>query len=94
MSVYNDFVAFVDSGSLVPYFVSGVKYRQKPNIVSTFFTYDFKEFYKSYNEYYVGVPFSSFVRKITPQDFDMMKKLYEQRENKKLKVRTQLAFDF
>jgi len=94
MSVYSDFVAFVDDGSLVPYFAKNVKYRQKPNVISAKFTYDFKDYYKSYNDYYVGVSFSQFVRKITAQDFNMMRELYEKKEKLSLNIHTQLVFDF
>ena len=93
MGAYEDFVAFVDSGSGVPYYVTNAKYVYKPNIFSFTFTYDFKIYYKSYNNYYVGVPFSDFVRSINAQDFNVMKELYELRENESVKVKTQLVFD-
>lgn len=94
MSAYKDFVAFVDSGSKVPYFVNDCKYVMKPNIISIQFNYDFKTFYKSYNKYYVGVAFSQFVRHITAQDFKMMQELYEIRNKLSIDLHTQLVFDF
>ena len=94
MSAYKEFIVFVDSGSKVPYFVNNVKYVYKPNVISTQFTYDFKLYYKSYNNYYVGVPFSKFVRPITAQDFKMMKELYELRNSEAVKLHHQLVFDF
>ncbi len=94
MSAYREFVAFVDSGSKVPYYMNNCKYVTKPNVISVQFTYDFKIFYKSYNSYYVGVPFSKFVRHITRQDFYIMKDLYEIRNNEVVKLHKQLVFDF
>jgi len=93
MSAYTDFVAFVDGGSIVPYFVTGAKYVQKPNNVHTHFSYDFKDYYKSYNSYYVGVGFSQFVRPIHAKDFQTMFNLYEEREKLSVKKHTQLVFD-
>ena len=94
MSLTKDFIAFVDNGSLVPYFVDGAKYHYKPNIISTQFEYDFKTYYKSYNNYFVGVPFSKFVRPIKASDFNMMKQKYEARHKESLKTTTQLVFSF
>lgn len=93
MSAYKDFIAFVDSGSKVPYFMTDCKYVMKPNIISIEFQYDFKTFYKSYNKYYVGVAFSKFVRPITAQDFKMMLELHEVRNAEITKLHMQLAFD-
>lgn len=75
MSLYKDFVNFVDGNSPVPYHVDGAKYVYKPNITSEVFEYEFKIFYKSYNKYYVGVAFSQFVRPISASDFNLIKKL-------------------
>lgn len=93
--MHKDFVAFVDGGSKVPYFVDGAKYCIKPNVFSEMFTYSMKEYYKSYNSYYVGVGFSKFVRPILPSDYKMIKALYLEREkNAVVGKNIQLCFEF
>lgn len=93
MSVYEDFVHFVDDGSKVPYFMNDVKFTVKPKIIHHQFEYEFKIFYKSFNSYYVGVDFSQFVRSIRSSDFKMMLELYEQKNITMSKAK-QLVFDF
>lgn len=94
MSLYNDYVVFVDSGAKVPYFMDGVRYYRKPCFFSDFFEYDFKQFYYSkVSGCFVGIASSSFVRKISKQEFDMMKELFSKKEKelKNIKERVQLT---
>ena len=96
MSMYKDFIAFVDSGAKVPYFMDNCTYVPRPYNIDEVFNYEQKTFYKSSHKYYVGVPFSDFVREITSQDYKMMKKLKNdsctyKNSTKELK---QLVFDF
>jgi hypothetical protein len=96
MGMYEDFVNFVDGGSYVPYFQDNCKYSYLPNIISSKFDYEFKTYYKSCNKYFVGVPFSKFVREIRASDFHHMFNLYEIK-NKKIefdKKKKQLIFQF
>lgn len=94
MSLHNDFMHFVDSGSKVPYFVDGVNYYRKPIVYSELIEYDFKQFYKCFNGCFVGIGCSSFVRKISVSEFEMIKELYEAKEKslKEIKERVQLTF--
>ena len=93
MSAYEDFARFVDGESIVPYFVKEAKYTSKPNIISCQFDFEFKTYYKSYNNYYVGIACNSFVRPITAQDFKRVKELAEQREKKSISTKLQLFFE-
>ena len=96
MSMYSDYVAFVDGGSLVPYYVDGAKYVVKPNVYTEFFIYGMKEYYKSYNSYYIGIGCSSFVRPIYKDEFMKIKELYTARDKDSAVIgkNIQLSFSF
>ena len=92
--MYRDFVSFADSGSLVPYFMVNCTYVPRPNHINEVFEYEQKTFYKSSRKYYVGVPFSQFVREITAQDFKMVRKLKGELCTYKENRKKQLEFLF
>lgn len=93
--MFKDYVAFVDGGSVVPYFVDGAKYTIKPNVYSEYFEYGMKEFYKSFNNYYVGIGSSKFVRPIHAGDFKRVKELYLARGQESIVGKNiQLCFKF
>jgi hypothetical protein len=98
MGLNEDFRLFVDGGSPVPYYVDGAVYVIKPTVIQEVFEYQLKIFYRSFNEYSVGVPFSQFVRPISASDFKLMKQLkedsqYKNNTNKVVHLK-QLVFDF
>jgi len=94
--MYKDFIAFVDGGSRVPYYMDNCTYYPRPQNIKEVFEYEQKTYYKTSRNYYVGVAFSQFVREITAQDYKTIQKLkndsctYEDK-SKKLK---QLVFSF
>jgi hypothetical protein len=91
MSVYSDFVLFVDGGSLVPYHLHGAKYFPAPVNVVEKFEYDFKIYMRTDSRCFVGVGFSSFVRVISTKDFELVKsKVFVEDASKKV----QLSFIF
>ena len=63
MSIHTDFKFFVDGGTLVPYYVDGVKYFIKPTFYKESFAFEFKQFFKTNTYCFIGVPFSKMVRK-------------------------------
>jgi len=93
MSLYLDFVAFVDSGSKVKYFDDSAKYYPTPITITKQFEYEFKIYYKCFNRYYIGVSFNNWVRKIHAKEFYMMLELAEKREISNIKTRLQLSLD-
>ncbi|NCO01409.1 MAG: hypothetical protein GW906_06245 [Epsilonproteobacteria bacterium] len=92
--MYSDFVAFVDGGSIVPYFMDDCVYIPTPALITFKFEYDFKIYYKSYNRYFVGIHCSKTVREIHAGDFKRVFALYEDRNKEKLSTRFQQVFDF
>jgi len=94
MSLYKDFIVFVDSGSIIPYFVDGAKYVLKPTIFSETFVYDFKEYYKRGSSYFVGVSFSKMVRPIHAGDYNRIKALFLARNSSDSVTKLQLTFSF
>ena len=95
-SMYKDFIAFVDSGAKVPYFMDNCKYVPRPNNIDEVFEYELKTFYKASHTYYVGVAFSQFVREITAQDYKTIQKLKNDSctyKDKSKKIK-QLVFSF
>lgn len=93
MSLYSDFINFVDGGSKVKYFVDGGVYRPLPLNIDEKFEFDFKQYYKSSDGCFVGIASYGFVRKIFISDYKKMKSLYlESLEiEKKIKERVQLT---
>ncbi|MDO8454091.1 MAG: hypothetical protein Q7S59_05925 [Sulfurimonas sp.] len=94
MSLYSDFVAFVDSGSKVKYFDDSAKYYPLPQMITKQFEYEFKIYYKCSHRYYVGVSFNKYVREIHAKEFNMVLELAEKREISNIKTNLQLSFDF
>ncbi|MFA6195644.1 MAG: hypothetical protein WC656_03255 [Sulfurimonas sp.] len=94
MSLYSDYVAFVDGGSLVKYFDDSATYYPIPQTITMQFEYEFKIYYKSYHKYYVGISCNQFVREIHAKEFKMMLDLAEKRETSNIKTRLKLSFDF
>ena len=82
MSLFSDFVTFVDGGSRVKYFVDGGKYVPKPLNIIDFFEFDFKQYYKTSSDCFIGISCQKFVRKIRVKDFNDMKSLYLESLNK------------
>ena len=94
MSLYKDYVAFIDGDCPVPYHMEQARYCQKPNIISESFDYDFKTYIKSYNNYYVSIATNDFVRPIYAKDYKLMKSLADERKQLNIKKLGQLCFDF
>jgi hypothetical protein len=91
MSLYADFIAFVDSGSDIKYFDDRSKYYPTPITFIEKFEHDFKIFYRTSHGCYVGVHFSGWVRKIPTKDFHFVK---SKLESKKVEQRVQLQMIF
>lgn len=90
MSVYSDFIHFVDGGSLVPYFIDGAKFYPLNFSYYERIEYDFKYYYYSHKGFFVGVGFSSMVRKISKKEYEMIKDSLVKKES----LRVQLSFIF
>lgn len=76
MSLYSDFINFVDGDSRVKYFVDGGIYVPKPLNIIDFFEFGFKQYYKTSYGCFVGVACQDFVREIKVKDFNYMKFFY------------------
>lgn len=94
MSVYTDFIAFVDGGSLVPFHVDGATYFPRPTVYNEMFDYSMKQYYVRHGHYYVGIDCSNFVRQIMPSDYRKMRELFMDSSNASFKKNIQLTFDF
>lgn len=94
MSLYSDFVAFVDGGSKVKYFDDSATYFPKPQTIIKQFEYEFKIYYKTPHRYFVGIACNQFVKEIHAKEFNMMLELAEKREISNIKTGLQLSFDF
>lgn len=92
MSIYEDFIKFVDSDSYVKYFDHNSKYYPCPLSYSHKFEFDFKIFYRTSMGCFVGVSFSSFVRKISVKDYNIVLNRYNDYQEKK-QLKKQLIFD-
>ena len=93
MSLHGDYVLFVDGNSKVPYHMEGAFYSYKPNIYTELFIFEMKEYYHSYNKYYVGIGASKFVRPISASEFNMVKVLYKTLCDSKISKKVQLSFE-
>lgn len=94
MSLYSDYISFVDGNSKVPYFVDGAIYVPKPKAFSEMFVFEMKEYYHSYNKYFVGIGSSKFVRSISANEFILVKGLHDSFHEFNVPKKVQLLFDF
>lgn len=95
--LYRDYVAFVDGDSIVPYHVDGAKYIIKPVDFHESFEFEFKHYYRYFNDYCVGIACSNFARPIYKDEYLKVKALFIKRnELNEVKVQknTQLFFNF
>lgn len=91
-----DFIAFVDSGSKVPFYVKEAKYSSRPHaqIVESF-ALDNKTYCQTRsNTYFVSVVIDSLVRYITAQDFLRAKDDYKKQQIENDISKIQLVMDF
>lgn len=71
---------FVDNDGLSQYYDSTVKYVPKPYHVDDTFTIFYKTFYKSGNNYFLGIQNEAFVRSIHASDFKRDKEVFIKKE--------------
>ena len=88
-----DYIAFVDGGSLVPYYVSEGTYSRKPPLrVIESYTLDFKTYSRiEGNRYYISVAPEQLIRFIRASDFNLIK---AQLNKQTISMHLQLSFDF
>ncbi|MDT8339114.1 MAG: hypothetical protein RQ763_07935 [Sulfurimonas sp.] len=85
MSLYNDYINFLDSGTKVPYFVHNVSYYVKHSIQEDYFEHEFKLYYKNCNRYFVGIHSEDLVRKISAKEYkEVLQDKKEARERTRL----------
>jgi len=91
----NDFIAFCDGGSRVPFSVRECKYFPTPRNIIELLEFDNKLYYSSHSGYCVGTRLSKYVRSITAQDYKYIKEQVSALENaKQLINKTQLIMEF
>lgn len=91
MSLYSDFVAFLDAGAVVPYFFDGAHYIPKPELIHEELRFDFKVYFRSFNRYFVGIDGRLLVREITAQDY---KRVFALVNKEPIKKAIQLFLEF